>query len=419
MKSEVICVGTEILLGEIIDTNSVFISRKLNELGIDLYHISTVGDNIKRILSQIELSFNRSDLVIITGGLGPTEDDVTRNAVAEFLGVKLLLNEDSKQRLINYFSRKKRKMPDSNFRQAYFPENSKLLVNEVGTADGFYIEKNDKIIVCLPGVPSEMEHMIEKYLIKYLIKKTDEVFESRYMNIYGLTESQMEEKIIDLVKNQKNPTIGTYAKEDKLEIRLTAKAENKNAANKIIAPIANEIKNRFGEHFFGYGENLKLEDVVCKILVDNNLKISTAESCTGGLLAGTLINYPGISRVYSEGFITYSNESKIKNLGVDEKLIKKYGVVSKEVALDMARKVREKTYSDVALSTTGIAGPDGGTINKKVGLIYIGYSSKKGDDFLELNLFNNRQKNRHLTVLNAINFLRLKLIRDYLNVSKL
>lgn len=409
MKSEIICVGSEILMGEVLDTNSLVLARKLNQIGIDLYYMSVVGDNINRLKEQLKNAFLRSDIVIIAGGLGPTKDDITRKAVSEFLNLDLELNLSSKERIEGYFKNKNLLMPLNNIRQAYFPSGSKVFVNNIGTADGFLIEKDEKIIVVLPGPPIELTKMVDDYVLPYLSKISDGYFSTEFINIYGLSESQMEERILDLVNNQVNPTIGTYAKENKLQIRVTCKSDTKENSKKLLRPLRDEIVRRLGENFYGFGENLTLEDVVCKTLVDNNITISIAESCTAGLLAGTLVNYSGISKVFGEGYVTYSNDAKIKNLHVSEKTLEKYSAVSREVALEMAKGVRQSSKSDIGLSITGIAGPNSDDFNNEVGLIYIGYSDENIDDCIELHLSGDRQKIRQRAVLNALNFLRLKI----------
>ncbi|MCX8093088.1 MAG: competence/damage-inducible protein A [Candidatus Goldbacteria bacterium] len=378
MNAEIITIGTELLLGQILDTNSLYLSKKLAEIGINLYYKTSVGDNITRIKETLSIAANRSDLIIITGGLGPTVDDVTRDAIAEWTGKKLLLDNEVLHRIEQFFKNRNIKMPENNKLQAYLPEGALILENKVGTAPGFILEHNSRIIACVPGVPAEMKPMIETGLIPYLIEKYGAgkfLILSKRIKLTGIPESLIDEKIKDIFIESKNPTVAILAHQTEIEIRLTAKAENKEQAISLIENLKREIYNRLSDNIFGEDDET-LEEKVAILLKDKKLTIATAESCTAGLLSYRLTNIPGSSLYFLGGVNTYSNESKINLLGVKEETIKKYGAVSEECARQMAQKCREKFGSDIAIAISGIAGPDGGTVEKPVGLVYMAIDFK-------------------------------------------
>ncbi|MCX7698536.1 MAG: competence/damage-inducible protein A [Candidatus Goldbacteria bacterium] len=378
MNAEIITIGTELLLGQILDTNSLYLSKKLAEIGINLYYKTSVGDNITRIKEMLSIAANRSDLIIVTGGLGPTVDDVTRDAVAEWTGRKLLLDNELLHRIEQFFKNRNIKMPENNKLQAYLPEGALILENKVGTAPGFILEHNSRIIACVPGVPAEMKPMIETGLIPYLIEKYGAgkfIILSKRIKLTGIPESLIDEKIKDIFIESKNPTVAILAHQTEIEIRLTAKAENKEQAISLIEKLKREVYNRLSDNIFGEDDET-LEEKVAILLKDKKLTIATAESCTAGLLSYRLTNIPGSSLYFLGGVNTYSNESKINLLGVSAETIKRYGAVSEECARQMAQKCREKFGSDIAIAISGIAGPDGGTVEKPVGLVYIAIDFK-------------------------------------------
>ena len=408
MKAEIIAVGTELLMGEILNSNSRDIARELYNLGIDVYHQSVVGDNLNRVSKELETAFERADLVITTGGLGPTRDDLTKEAAAHFLKREMILDEESIRHLEDFFGSRGLPLNEGNKRQAYFPEGAKIIPNENGTAPACIIEFDEKVLVILPGPPREVIPLMEKYIIPYLEKRTGKVFISDIINISGIGEGHMEEKIMDIIEAQENPTVAPYAKEHGLTLRVTASASTEQEARLLLEPVVKKICDRLGMDVYAIGDTT-LEAVVASLLIEQNLSISVAESCSGGLLAGRLINYPGISKVFKEGFITYSNESKINTLGVDYKILSKYGAVSEEVAKQMAKGAADRAKSDVALSITGIAGPDGGTDEKPVGLVYIGLYLLGEVKVMKMDSWGSRDNVRRRAVSQALDMLRREL----------
>ena len=411
MKAEIITVGTEILLGDILNTNCRYLSRELAAMGIEMYYQITVGDNEARLLSTLEESLNRSDIVICTGGLGPTEDDITKEVCAKYFGYDLVLHKPSLDAMMERFKRMNRIPTKNNEKQAYFPKEAYILKNDNGTAPGCIMEKNGKMIVVLPGPPREMEPMFENYVKPYLSKFTDEVIESEVLRIIGVGESKVENDILDIIDTQTNPTIATYAKGYECTLRITAKAKTVEEARALIKPMSDEMKRRFGQSLYATGET-SIEEVVAKYLVDKDLKIAVAESCTGGLVSASLINYPGISSVFMEGCVTYSNEAKMKSLGVKQETLDVYGAVSSQCAEEMAAGVAKRYNTNIGIATTGIAGPDGGTDEKPVGLVYFGIYIN-GKVISKKYIFNgNRQGIRVRAANTILNDLRLELLNS-------
>lgn len=408
MKAEIITVGTEILLGDIVNTNSQYLAKELASLGIEVYHQSSVGDNENRLLQSFDESFKRSDIVITTGGLGPTKDDITKEVACKYFDQELELHEESLTRIKEYFNRLGIEMSENNKKQAYFPINSKILKNNNGTAPGVILEKNNKIIIVLPGPPREMKLMFETEVKPYLEDVTDNVLVSETIRTFGIGESSLENKISDIIENQTNPTIAPYVGDMEVRLRVMAKAKNEQEAKMLIDPVVNQIEDRVGNYIYGKG-NTSIEEVVGKILVEKNLTVSTAESCTGGLVSAMLINYPGISSVFVEGCVTYSNEAKINRLGVKKETLDKYGAVSEQTAREMAQGIAKNFGTNIGLSTTGIAGPQGGTQDKPVGLVYMGIYIN-GKTVVKKFIFNgDRQSVRLRATKNIINELRLQL----------
>lgn len=409
MKAEIITVGTEILLGYILNTNCRYLSRELAAMGIEMYYQITVGDNEERLLKTLEESLNRSDIVICTGGLGPTEDDITKEVCAKYFGYELELHKPSLDAMIERFKHMNRVPTKNNEKQAYFPKEAYILKNDNGTAPGCIMEKEGKMIVVLPGPPKEMESMFENYVKPYLSKLTDDVIESEVLRIIGVGESKIENDILDIIDSQTNPTIATYAKGYECTLRITAKAKSVEEAKELIKPMSDEMKRRFGQSLYATGET-SIEEVVAKMLVENNLKIAVAESCTGGMVSASLINYPGISSVFMEGCVTYSNEAKMKSLGVKKETLDVYGAVSDKCAKEMASGVAARYNTNVGIATTGIAGPGGGTDEKPVGLVYFGIYIN-GKVITKKYVFNgDRQGIRERATRTILNDLRLELL---------
>ncbi|MCY6372085.1 competence/damage-inducible protein A [Clostridium ganghwense] len=410
MRAEILAIGTELLLGNIVNTNAQYIAKRLADLGIDVYHQTVVGDNPKRLMEAYSAAFKRADLVITTGGLGPTKDDLTKEVAFDYFEKESVLHKDILEKIEEYFKKINRTMVESNKKQAYFPKDAIILHNNNGTAPGCIIEENNKTLIVLPGPPKEMKPMFEDYAVPHLMKYQDGVLASKVLRVIGIGESATAEIIEDIIESGKNPTVAPYAKEGEVILRITAKGKTEVEAKELIKPIEEEIRKRLGIAVYGEGETL-LEEVIGKILVDNKLTISTAESCTGGLLAGKIINYPGISAVFKEGAITYSNEAKIKRIKVKKETLDKFGAVSSQVAAEMAAGIAKTSGTDIGISTTGIAGPEGGSDEKPVGLVYIGLYIKGEVKTKELNLVGNRQKIRNNAVLRAMEWLRRELLR--------
>ncbi|WP_105615950.1 competence/damage-inducible protein A [Vallitalea okinawensis] len=409
MIAEIISIGTEILLGDILNTNARYLSRELAALGISVYFQSVVGDNPERLREVLLEAKSRSDIIITTGGLGPTEDDLSKETASEVFGVSLKEDPIAMNWIKEYFEKRHRTLSENNIKQGLIPEESIPLYNDNGTAPGFILTKEHCSLIMLPGPPSEMAPMFNKGVLPFLKSKQESILESEVLRICGIGEGHMEEEIKDLIIAQSNPTIAPYAKRGEVTLRITAKAKSTQEAQELIKPVKEAIYERLGDNVYGEGDTT-LEAVVAEILIKNDLTIATAESCTGGLLSGQLINYPGISKVFKEGFITYSNEAKMNYLNVSSETLRQHGAVSEETACEMALGVARATNSDVGVSITGIAGPTGGTENKPIGLVYIGVSIGEDVKVKKIMCVGDRQKNRFTAVMNALDFLRRQLL---------
>ncbi|GFR35371.1 competence/damage-inducible protein A [Thermobrachium celere] len=407
MKAELICVGTELLLGDIVNTNAAFIAKNLAMLGIDHIYEVVVGDNKDRLKAQLEITKNRSDIIILSGGLGPTQDDLTKETVAEHLNKKLVFDENVYKHIEEYFNKIKRPITENSKKQAYVIEGSRVLMNEWGTAPGLICEENNKTYILLPGPPMELEPMFNKYVFPYLKERSSTVLVSKTVKIMGIGEAMAEEMVKDLIKSQ-NPTLAPYAKDGEVHFRITAKAKNEEEAQSLIQPVYNRLKEIFGINIYAEDDQT-LEEVVANLLIKNNLTIAVAESCTGGLVTSKLVNYPGISSVLLEGVVTYSNDSKIKRLMVSKETLKLHGAVSYQTAIEMAEGVAKTAKADIGISTTGIAGPSGGTSKKPVGLVYLGVYIKGYKTFKELKLTGDRQRIRERASKELLDFLRREL----------
>jgi nicotinamide-nucleotide amidase len=413
MNAEILAVGTELLMGQIANTDAQYISKRLPDVGIGVFYHSVVGDNPKRLKECLKLSLTRSDVVIMTGGLGPTKDDLTKETVSEVMGRKLVLHKESLNKIELFFKKLNRPMTDNNRKQAYLPEGSLIIENKSGTAPGCIIENDGKVIVMLPGPPSELKPMFEDTVMPYFQRMAEFKIVSKYLRVFGVGESAMEERIIDLVDNQTNPTIAPYAKEGQVTIRLTAKCRQGEDAEKIIAPVECEIKKRLGSAVYAQSsEEKNIEEIVGQMLIEKNITISLAESCTGGLVSSRLTDIPGISEVFDRAIVSYSNNSKIEELGVKAETLEKYGAVSRETAIEMAEGVRKTSNTDFGLSITGIAGPGGGTEQKPVGLVYVALAIKDSTKCEELKLWGDRKRIRNVTALHAFDMIRQKLLNN-------
>lgn len=414
MVVELISVGTELLLGNIVNTNTQFLAEKCALLGLTMYHQVTVGDNHDRLAEVIRTALKRSDVIILTGGLGPTEDDLTKEVCAEVMGFPLVEDTHTHERIEEYFRNNIYKViPDNNWKQAIVPAGCIVLDNDNGTAPGLILEKYGKSAILLPGPPNELYPLFMNQVYPYLQKLQPEVIRSQMVKICGVGESQVEDKILDLIDKQQNPTIATYAKTGEVHIRVTAKAATEEDAKKLVKPVVKEIKNRFGDYVYSTKEEETLEQAVVRLLKKYELTVTTAESCTGGLLAGRIINVPGASEVYNEGFITYSNKAKRKYLDVSKSTLKKFGAVSEQTAREMATGGVFATDSDACVAVTGLAGPDGGSEEKPVGLVYIATYMKDKVNVQKYQFKGNRAKIREQAVVKGLDLLRRSILDNY------
>ena len=400
MNAELISVGTELLLGEILNTDAQFLAKELSEIGIDVYHQTVVGDNKKRLTEAFETALNRADIIIASGGLGPTPDDLTKEVIAECMHEKLCMHDESLKQIEEYFKRSNRIMPENNKKQAMMPENGLVLKNNNGTAPGCIIEKNGKIVIILPGPPNELTLMYEESVKPFLMKRTKVKLYTKTYRIFGIGESALSEELDELIRNSSNPTVAPYAKTGEVHLRIAAKAETDAEADLIMAETEKLISDKFGKYIYSTDEK-SLPETVFKKLSDNKITISTAESCTGGLIAKTITDFSGSSEIYSEGFVTYANEAKINILNVNEETLEKYGAVSEETVREMVTGLKNKTGADVCVAVTGIAGPGGGTEAKPVGLVYVAVMIYDKIKVKKLNLNGTREKIRYMTMLHS------------------
>ncbi|NMB15795.1 MAG: competence/damage-inducible protein A [Firmicutes bacterium] len=412
MRAEIISVGTELLLGEIVDTNAAFLGRRLAELGVDVYYRQTVGDNQVRLVAAFELALSRADLVLVSGGLGPTMDDITREALAEVLGDRLCLDEGALRQLEAHFTRLGRPMTDNNRRQAYRPSNADFITNRRGTAPGILAHHQGRTIICMPGVPRELETMFEGEVIPRLLRNSNgeknRVIKSRTLLLTGLGESAAENAIADIIKEQTNPTIAPYAGLGEVRLRLTATAAGAEEALALIHPLEARLRERLGDVIYGVDGDT-LEGVVAEKLTNRGLILAVAESCTGGLVSHRLTNIPGSSVFFRQGMIVYSNEAKKELLDVPDEVLEEFGAVSSQVAEAMARGVRLAGDADLGLAITGIAGPGGATPTKPVGLVYLALAYD-GDCLVEKHTFSGqREEVKYRASQAALNLLRLHL----------
>ncbi|MGE5558353.1 MAG: competence/damage-inducible protein A [Bacillota bacterium] len=379
MKAEIVLVGTELLLGQISDTNGSFLARELAGLGIDLFHIQMVGDNPERFEAVVREALERSDLVLITGGLGPTRDDLTREVLGRILHEPLEFNSRAWSMVEDFFIRRGRNCSDNNRRQAMYSKSMEILVNRRGSAPGIWVYLNGKVVAAMPGVPGEMEAVFREEVAPRL-KNTGAlpVLVSRFIRMVGIGESAMEDKIADLMAAQGNPTIAPYAGQNEVYLRISAKAPREGQAREMINGLEKEVLDRLGDYCYGFdGDTLPC--VVARLLEEKGFSISAAESCTGGLFSDMLTDVPGISRFFSGGVVAYDNSVKEAVLGVRPQTLNKHGAVSCETAAEMAEGVRHLLHTDLGIGITGIAGPGGGTPEKPVGLAFISLALPGGE----------------------------------------
>ena len=404
MNAEIIAVGTELLLGNIVNTNAQYLSEKLSELGIDVYYQSVVGDNPDRLKACLRQGLERADLLLITGGLGPTQDDLTKETAAELMGFSLELHEPSLERMRAYFKAVNRPMTPNNKKQAMMPKGATVLKNDCGTAPGCMMERDGKTVILLPGPPIEMKTMYERSVRPLLLQKSNSVISSRTMRLFGIGESKVESLIADLIRQSHNPTIAPYAKTCEVHLRLTAKAANEAEAIRMLDKTEEKVSEILGQYCYGYDED-DLETVAVHTLMEQGKTLAVAESCTGGMIAKMITEVAGSSQVFTHGFVTYANEAKEQLLGVEKRVLDHLGAVSDLTAIQMCRGAKRVSGADYALSVTGIAGPGGGTEKKPVGLVYIGLATPKGVRCKKLLLSGSRDKIRTQTAMNALSML--------------
>ena len=417
MTVEIIPVGTEILLGNIVNTNAAYLSEKCAGLGLSCYYQDVVGDNEDRLLETIKLALSRADILLLSGGLGPTQDDLTKEVAAKALGKKLYLHEESKEVIRKFFEERGLEITDNNWKQAMVPEGAIVMENPNGTAPGIIMAQDNKHVILMPGPPNEMIPMFETSVMPYLSGLQSCVIYSQTVKICGVGESKAESMVSDLIEAQSNPTIATYAKTGEVHLRVTARAEDEKEARKLVKPIIKDLKGRFGNHVYTTDDEVTLEKAVVDLLTANKLTACTVESCTGGMLSARLINVPGVSEVFKSGYVTYSNKSKRRLLGIKKNLLLKHGAVSEQIAREMAKTAAMLAKTDVCVSTTGIAGPDGGTPEKPVGLVYIGCNVCGKITVKECHFSGSRFKIRESTVSAALSLMRQCILEYYSEVT--
>lgn len=417
MTVEIIAVGTEILLGNIVNTNAAYLAEKCASLGLSCYHQDVVGDNEERLADTLKLALSRADIILLSGGLGPTQDDLTKEVAAKVCGRQLYLHEPSKEAIRQFFAQRNLEITENNWKQAMVPEGCIVVENPGGTAPGIIIKENGKHVVLMPGPPGELIPMFEHSVMPYLAGLQSGVIYSQTVKICGVGESKAESMVEDLVEAQKNPTIATYAKIGEVHLRVTATAADEKEAKKLVKPVVKELKGRFGNHVYTTDNEVTLEKAVVDLLTANKLTACTVESCTGGMLSARLINVPGVSEVFKSGYVTYSNKSKRRLLGIKKNILMKHGAVSEQIAREMAKSAASLAKTDVSVSTTGIAGPDGGTEEKPVGLVYIACNVCGRVTVRECHFHGGREKIRESTVAAALSLMRECILQYYSEVT--
>jgi nicotinamide-nucleotide amidase len=371
-SAEIVTIGTEMLLGDLVDTNTAWISQRLAELGVAIYRHTTVGDNPERIVETLREASSRSTLVITTGGLGPTSDDLTNACLSTLTGREMVEYPEAREHVDEMFERFGRKPTENNYKQALFPRGSELIPNPVGTAMGALVEWAGTLFATLPGVPVEMKTMFGETLEPLIRARSDGAIVSKTLHFAGIGESALAERVQDFL-DAADPTVAPLAGQGRVRLRITTRANTEEEAQEKIRPVEREVIARLDDYFFGEDDET-LEGAVARLLQEKGATLALAESCTGGLLAKRLTDMPGSSAYFKEGLVTYSNEAKERLLGVPHALLLEHGAVSEPVARAMAEGARKGSGADYGLSVTGIAGPDGGTEEKPVGLVFVGIS---------------------------------------------
>lgn len=390
--AEILCVGTELLLGDIVNTNAAYLSRQLAELGIHVYRHTAVGDNPARLKKALEAAFAEADLVITSGGLGPTYDDLTKETVASYFGREMELHEESLETIRSYFARTGRVMTKNNEKQAMMPKGAIVFPNHYGTAPSLALCSEEKTVIMLPGPPGELCPIFREQILPYLKSRRSSVLVSKNIHIFGMGESAVETCLRDLMTKASNPTVAPYCKEGEVRLRVTAESDTEIDAAAMCDEVIEKIRStEVGPYIYGIDVD-SLEQAVILFLRQNGLRLACAESCTGGLIAKRITDIAGCSDVFLGGCVTYANEAKERLLGVSHHSLETFGAVSEQVAREMARGVRERLGADIGISATGIAGPGGGSAEKPVGTVYIGISTKHGEQVRKLSLSSMRSR---------------------------
>ncbi len=401
--AEILCVGTELLLGDIVNTNAAYLSQRLAELGIHVYRHTAVGDNPERLKRALDAAFAEADLVITSGGLGPTYDDLTKETVAAYFGREMEMHIESLSAIRAYFERTGRVMTKNNEKQAMMPKGAIVFPNHYGTAPSLAIEGDGKTAIMLPGPPGELTRIFKEEVLPYLERRRGAVLVSKNIHIFGMGESAVEERLADIMTEAKNPTVAPYCKEGEVRLRVTAESHSRESAERMCDNVIEKIRNtEVGKFIYGVDVD-SLENAVVEFLHKNGLTLAAAESCTGGLIAKRITDIAGCSDVFFGGCVTYTNEVKQKLLGVSADTLEKYGAVSEQTAAEMARGVRERLGTDIGVSATGVAGPTGGTAETPVGTVFIGVSTERGERVRKLSLSSMRSREyiRIVSVANA------------------
>lgn len=414
MNCEIICIGTELLTGDTLNTNVCWLSQELSLRGFSVHYHTTIGDNPERLAEILDSAVRRSEIVFFTGGLGPTQDDLTKQTVAAYFKMPLVRDDEEVAHLTQYFEKRHMPMTENNLRQADIPFGAEKLINPQGSAPGIYIKKDGVRVFMLPGPPHEMKAMFTNQVLPVLNTLMDQKVLSRYYNLGGIGESMVEDALMDLVEEQTNPTIATYAKTGEVLVRVTASGFCEKKINNLLDQYEAVIRERLGQHIFTMSKDT-YPVAMAKLLIEKGLTIATAESCTGGLIASKLAEVPGISASLQMGLVTYSNEAKMQLLGVSSDTLLQFGSVSEETCREMADGLYRVSGCDVCVSVTGIAGPGGGTPEKPVGLVYIGVRYQNKTSVYECHFTHNGQGSAERTVIQtrvlnaALNFIRMRL----------
>lgn len=408
MVAEIVAIGTELLMGQIVNADAQYLSRRLQSLGISVYHHTTVGDNPQRLRDALALALSRGDIVITTGGLGPTQDDLSKETAAALLGREMVFDAENWRAIEGYFARMNRACPENNRRQAMFAEGAVILPNACGTAPGCMIEQDGKLVIQLPGPPREMAAMFEAQVYAFLAQRTGGCIASRYLRIYGLGESQVAQMCAAYIEAQDGVTVAPYCSLGECQLRVTARGADEAQALARVMPVTEALRGILGDAVYAVTDSPEgsMEEAAGRALTQRGLTVATAESCTGGLVAAKLVNYPGISAALNEAHVTYANAAKVRYCGVRQETLDAFGAVSEQTAREMAQGLRERSGADIAVSTTGVAGPGGGTLEKPVGLVYVGCADARGVRVERLMLSGDRQKVRELAALRALDMVR-------------